>query len=291
MRIGITGANGFLGSNLLRELSKNNECETFDRSRYNLLNIESMQEFVVNKDLILHLGGISFTRDAYNNMIETNVLATSNLLEAIRRYNPKAGIVLASTMQVYAPMQKPTDTVNETFNLNPDSFYGLSKKFAEELVIKYNGDFKIKSVIFRMSNVYGPNARPYHNSVISTFLDLAKNKKSITIFGSGEQMRDFIYIDDVVAAFTSLVNLGLGEKTEIFNICSGKLTSLNNLIDMLENICGNKFQKDFKSAPEKINYLRGDYSKAKSLLLWNPQTPLEEGLRLMCEAFKAKDPH
>lgn len=278
MKVGITGANGFIGSHVLHYLQhkiKPEILEVFDKNKYNLLNFESLKNFVHDKDVIFHLAGknIANTTDFLN----VNALGTINILEAIRKfssYNPK--IIFSSSFHVYG-LSKTKKRFKENDRCNPSNMFGLSKKFGEDAILYFNENYGIKNVILRLSNVYGSHCKPYYNSVIATFIDLSSKGLELNIKGDGTQVRNFIYIEDVVESFIKALNFDRNN-TEIFNICTSETTSLNELIEILGKIMKKKAKIKYIDRSDMKTYLIGNPNKAERLLGFKTTTNLEEGL-------------
>jgi nucleoside-diphosphate-sugar epimerase len=276
MKIGITGSNGFIGSHVYDHLKNKYDCEPFDRTKYDILNVESMKEFVSEKDYILHLAGSN--RAADEELVKINSLGTICLLEAIRKYsNNTTKIIFSSSMQVYGSSAE-LKLFREQDTTNPINIYGLSKVFAEETVRKYYEWYGIKGMIYRMSNVYGPGCKPYYNSAISSFVDIINQDKTIVINGNGEQSRDFIYISDVVEAFSLSLTYNL-TNLESINICTGKAVSINDVIRTIKNVTGKSIKVEYKLSNESTNYLIGDPSKASKIMGFTYNIDIEEGLK------------
>jgi UDP-glucose 4-epimerase len=168
--------------------------------------------------------------------------------------------------------------LSESNPLKPNNVYGLSKKFAEEIINRYSEYYGIKGLIFRISNVYGEGCRPYYNSAIATFIDLIQKGEKIIINGSGKQSRDFIYVSDVVKAFSKSLNYHF-KSTEILNICTGKAVNINEIICTLEEVSGITPKVEYKKIDEQVNYLIGNPSKAKKVFKYKAEIGLEEGLK------------
>lgn len=284
MKVGITGAYGFIGSHLLDALVSmpGVEVEPFDRSKYELFQIASLKPFVEDKEVIFHLAGVN--RDTKESLIKTNVLGTLNLLEALVAYAKKdIRLIYMSSFQVYQIPEKP-GPVNELHPLHPQNIYGISKRSAEEIIACYH----FESTILRGSNFYGPRCKPYYNSVISTFCDLLSQNKPFTVYGSGEQGRDFIYISDVIEVLLRTLHYK-PEGVEIVNLCGGKLVTVNHLIEMLFEISGKKIKVDYQddSRDDEVIWW-GDNTKCREQFDWVPQMEIKEGLKLTYEWFKRK---
>lgn len=277
MRVGITGHTGFIGTLLhqtLKTCSRVTSCEPFDRGKYDLLDVKSMKTFVKDKDVLFHLAGR--VRTTNEDMVSINTLGTLNLLEAIRSCSKKdTKVVFASSLQVY-PHTDNLVLLKESHHLQPDNVFGLSKKFAEELILKYHEDYGLRYLIYRISNVYGPGCRPYFNSVISTFIDLISKNKSIPIYNRGKEARDFIYVNDVVAAFVKSLKY---PRSDVFNICTSVSTNVNELVSLLEKIMGVKSKRKYIKTSANGDYLVGNSSKALVKLNFRYKTCLEDGLK------------
>lgn len=275
MKIGIFGANGFIGSHVYESLKNVHDCESFDRTKYDLFNIDSMEPFIKDKDFILHLVGSN--RAPNNELFKINTIGTINILEAIRKYsNKEVKIVFSSSMQVYGLSSNLT-LFNEDDTPKPINAYGLSKLFAEEAIRKYNEWYGINGLIYRIANAYGPGCKPYYNSAIASFIDLIKTEKTITINGNGEQARDFIFVNDIIEAFSKSLSYN-SKHVDTFNVCTGKSITINQVITALKEVMAISPKLEYKLSNEPINYLIGDSSKATKLLGFKASYNLKEGL-------------
>ncbi len=276
MRVAITGSHGFVGGHLSEAIQgiPGLNITRLDRRVHNLAQVESIRPFEAGQDIIFHLAGAN--RASSCELLMVNTVGTLNLLEAIERYGRGARLVFLSSFQVYRPSQdlRPMD---EGWPLEPASVYGISKLAAERL-INISG---VKSLIFRASNIYGPRCRPYYNSVIATFLHLAVKGEPLIIEGSGHQARDFIYVGDVVTALLRALTLDW-DGVKIFNLCSGTLTSINELVRAIEEVSGKPVASVHRhptGVGEERGLFLGDNTRAKKELSWSPETGLLEGLR------------
>lgn len=263
MKIGITGADGFIGTHLVRRLKQEKiPYQVLDRTRHNLLDPKALRDFVETCDTIIHLAAKN--KDNNENIIRINTLGTASLLEAIENYSPNKKVILMSSFQVYSEK----------------SLYGLSKRLAEGLIEYYTKHYSFNGIILRVSNVYGPGCKPFYNSAISTFIHLIKKNKPLKVNGDGSQRRDYLFVDDVINAIIKSIKTKQKNKIEYYDICSGRLTSLKEIISNLEKITGRKVNVDFNtSAFEGFEIKERNYRKAEKLLNWKPKISLEEGLR------------
>ena len=273
MKVVITGSSGFIGSHLVHALKQLKTIEVcpFQQGVHSLFDPETLKPLLKKSRIVYHLAGAN--RAAPHELMGVNVIGTLNVLEAMRQVaDADVKLVFLSSFQVYRSTPEPV-MVDESFPLEPEFLYGVSKKMAEELISFYG----LPSIIFRPSNIYGPRCRPYYNSVISTFCDLMVKGKPLTLNGTGEQSRDFIYVADVVKAMVQAVEYQVNG-VEIFNLCSGKLISLNEVIDALTHISGRKSEIVKNAVPQDCRFLRGSSGKAKREFNWSPEVDLREGL-------------
>ena len=275
-KIGITGSHGFIGSHLAKALEKSGKYDLalLDHKHCDLLDVKSLKSFVSGRDVIFHIAGAN--RDTNVNLIRINVIGTLNLLEAIKHYGKKnIKFIFISSVQVYTPSFTNSAFREEDLNLFSDTIFGLSKITAENLVNLYD----IDSIIFRLSNAYGPYSKPFYNSVIATFCYLIANDKTIQINGDGEQKRDFIFISDVVDALMKVIGYSGGEK-EIFNLGSGELTSLRQIISIIKKLSGIDNKVEYiSSRQESTGWVLTNQEKITSKLNWEPRVDIEKGLK------------
>jgi UDP-glucose 4-epimerase len=278
IKIGVIGSEGFIGSYLINAINKLGVIyERFDRSKYNLSSTENLESFVKGKDIIFHLAGKN--KGSTFELMENNTICTSNLIEAIKLYNASCKLIFTSSFQVYKPANDVTP-ISESHTLEPKSTYGLSKMLAEKILEFYSRNYGIKSIVVRMSNVYGLGCKPYYNSVLSTFVDLLHKNKPLSIHGSGRQARDFVNVNDVTDALIKLIDYN-SYNFEVFNICSGRLTSLNEIVNILKDITPNIKVENIKVDSEENEYLLGDATKIKNKLKWTSKIDLKDGLKEM----------
>jgi nucleoside-diphosphate-sugar epimerase len=279
MRIGITGASGFIGSHLLRALKqqRNITVSTFQRNSKNSFDASRLKAFVKNKDLIYHLAGVN--RGTDEEILRDNIIGTFNLAQSIKANASSARIVFASSVQVYKP---DAGRVGEDGAAEPASLYGLSKKAAEDIIRLSGLDY----VILRISNVYGPGCRPNYNSVIATFCDRAVRSQPLVINGDGRQGRDFIYIDDLVRA---LALAGLQPvKERVFNISSNRLATLRQVVGGIkrEYPALEATYRARADGPEGNPYNNARFRK---LYHWKPKLSLAEGIRHTLRWFEERN--
>ncbi|MDF1819123.1 MAG: GDP-mannose 4,6-dehydratase [Immundisolibacteraceae bacterium] len=318
MRWLITGGCGFIGINLVRQLLQLTDHKLLiidnlsvgskealravidftegntvnDASRCHLLvadvlNAEFALAYCKLADIVVHLAANTGVDKSVANPrqdCEINVTGTFNYLEAARQAGAKRFVFASSG----APVGEVTPPIHEEMAAHPVSPYGASKLAGEAYCSAYYRTFGLETVALRFGNIYGPGSG-HKSSAVAKFLTKIITNNPIDIFGTGNQTRDFIYIDDLVKAIYlagTVNNIG----GEIFQIASNSETTVNELVDKLIQTTSQYINHDVKVnfterrlGDVERNY--SDTSKAKKLLGWNATTTLEQGLKLTAEWF------
>jgi UDP-glucose 4-epimerase len=281
MRIGVTGATGFIGTHLLSAIKGQGTVVTRPR-REGFPEKQDLKRFVAGTDLIFHLGGVN--RDTDEKILSGNIISTSRLVESILSYGkPSARIVFASSAQVYS-WKNYRRPIRETWKANPETVYGVSKQSAENL-IKNSG---IPFVVLRMSNVYGPGCRPNYNSVVPTLCDRAIKGLPLMVNGDGLQCRDFIYIEDIVQAFMLAGFKPVIGSREIFNVSSGRMVSLKQIVKQIGKLHKNtKVEFLTNETNSEISYCC-DASRFSKKYGWRPRVSLSNGIEKTISYFRRR---
>ncbi len=300
MKVLIIGSSGFIGYNLKNYLRKR-KIKVLESTRdpknkkilkINILSQKQIEKYIKEIDAVINLAGLSGSVATSSNPLQTfkiNTLGHLNLLEAIRKHNPKATIILASSRLEYGtPKSLP---VSETTFASPNTFYGASKLSATIFSTVYNKLYGLRSIIFRISNPFGPTPKPPSEeyNLLNFFIYRAVQGKTITLFGKGNQKRDYIFIEDVCEAFYK----SLFEKEaigEIINIGSGKPTKIKDVVELIVKLAG-KGKIIYKDWPESWKKVEtGDFffniKKAKKILKWKPKTTIKEGIKKTLTHFE-----
>ena len=261
VKVGVTGADGFIGSHLINELSKNNDIE-YTNFNGDLLIIEDIKLFFQNNpnlDSIIHLAGIF--SDNVDELMRINVQATLNLLEEMHKNNVKK-IIFSSTGAVYG---EPIGAESfEDDPRNPNTLYGLSKMYAEDAIFYFNNNYGINYVILRFPNVYGEGN---NKGVIYNFVRGIKEESKITVFGNGKQSRNFLHVDDAVCSLIKAISY---HNTDVFNISNPKRVAISKLIELLHLKYGN-FNVEYKvKNTNTLQNLVLNVEKAKLHLKFEP---------------------
>jgi UDP-glucose 4-epimerase len=244
-------------------------------------------------DVLVHLAAQIDVRKSVADPVfdaETNVIGTLHLLEAVKRDSPKTRVVFSSTGgAIYGDFTTPPNI--ETFEKNPESPYAITKLAAEHYLAYYGRVHGIQSAVVRYSNVYGPRQDPHGEAgVVAIFCGRILDRKPITVFGDGKQVRDYVYVGDVAevtwrAATRALPKGGLLD-ARAFNVGTGVATDVLALASILMKAAGVVIPVEH--APERPGEQRVSYlnvTKAREQLDWSPRMSIEEGLAATFEWF------
>lgn len=315
----ITGGLGFIGSNLARLLVSvganvtimDSLLNNYGGNLFNIYGIEdqitldisdvrnpdSLRRLLPKQDYLLNLAGQTSHIDSMldpRTDIEINAVSQMSILECCREYNPNIKIVFASTRQLYGrPQYLPVD---EAHPINPVDVNGINKWAGEAYHSLYYDVYGIRSCSLRLTNTYGPRMRI--KDARQTFLgvwykNLIENK-TLSVFGDGNQLRDFNYIDDVMNAILLAAESNLADG-KIFNLGSSEVISLKNLAAMMTNLVS-EAKYELVSFPEDrkkidIGDYYSDFAKIQTVLGWAPEVELFEGLSKTYEYYSTNHIH
>ncbi|MED1472274.1 NAD-dependent epimerase/dehydratase family protein [Bacillus salipaludis] len=294
MKVLVTGGAGFIGSHtvdllvdsgyeviVIDNLSTGCNANINPKATFINIDINSIEiEEVFSKiqpNILIHLAAqvkISLSiNDPYYDAME-NVMNTIRLLSLCDKYCFEK-VIFSSTAAVYG--ENKNLPLKESAHSTPVSFYGVSKSTCESYFKLFNKYKNLKYVILRYANVYGPRQTSFsEGGVVSIFMNKMKNDQPVTIYGDGEQTRDFIYVKDLAKANIAAISHGTNE---IFNISTQTTTSINQLFQICKNILKKDIMPEYGPAREgDIKHSILDNSKAKIVLNWIPTYTLMEGL-------------
>lgn len=298
MRIFLTGSEGFIGSALKSKLiSEGFSVEGYDiraDARDNVNDYERLQKRIGEfaPDGIVHLAAVSRVEDGFKNpklCVDTNLGATANILEVIRRTKNGGGktpwLIFGSSREVFGePKELP---VTEESPKVPLNVYGVAKLASEMLVENYANNYGLKAWVLRFSNVYtGPNDRP--ERVIPSFIRAALKNEPLNIHG-GKQVFSFTHIEDTALGIAKAVNFIKDSPAPYnhFNLLSREKISIINLVELVIKLSASKSKTVF-TGPRTydVNTFWGDPQKALEELDWEAKITIDEGLKRAIEYFK-----
>jgi UDP-glucose 4-epimerase len=298
MRILVTGGAGFIGSNLAQRLVANGhvvavvddfstgkrdnlaafEAQVYDADITTPAAAHAVEEF--RPDVMCHLAAQIDVRVSVDDPLRdatVNLLGTINLLEAARRSAVGKVVFASSGGTIYGEPPAEALPLGEDFDGHPSSQYGASKRSVEEYLHTYQALYGLRWTALALANVYGPRQDPWGEAgVVAIFGTRMLRGEPVTIYGDGGQTRDFVFVGDVVDAFTAALTAGDNRRC---NIGTGQQTSVNELYAAMAAICG--YDQPPQYAEERAGEIRNaalSYSRAQAELGWSPATPLPEGL-------------
>ncbi|MBT3404883.1 NAD-dependent epimerase/dehydratase family protein [archaeon] len=313
----ITGGLGFIGSNLAKKCVKLGAKVTIfslpgsstDKIKDILEKVEiiygeiteeeKINELVKGKDYLFHFAWQTDLKASMENPkkdLRADCEGIINILEACKKYNEKIKIIFASTVTIFGDVQKIP--VNENFQNQPSSVYDLHKFFAENYLKMYYENYGINFSCLRLSNVFGigQSIENHRRGVLNFMIGRALRGEDLTIYGEGDFIRDYCYIENYIEAFILAVQ---SEKTngKVYVIGSGEGRTFNEVCDKIKEVVEKYLEKKVKIThipfPEeehkinKRNFI-SDFSKFKKDTGWTPQINFEEGLKKTIEFYRKK---
>lgn len=304
MRVLVTGVAGFIGSALAERLLRESKAEvvgvdaltdyydprlkrrrlqrlsplsgfTFVKGDINSLTLD---EFLEGVDVVYHLAGQPGVRSSWGTgfaeYTRSNVDATQALLEATRRANGVRRFVYASSSSVYGHAR--SFPCREEDTPRPVSPYGVTKLAGEHLCTLYAENYGLPTVSLRYFTVYGPGQRP--DMAFTRFIDAALQGRPVPIYGDGQQVREFTFVQDIVEA-----TIRAGEREisqgEVLNLSGGSAVTVLETLEVLERLHQRPIALDHRpSVPGDAQRTGGSADRARELLDWRPTVGLEEGL-------------
>ncbi|MBD2867960.1 GDP-mannose 4,6-dehydratase [Paenibacillus arenilitoris] len=316
MKALITGISGFVAGHLANLLIDKN-IEVWGTTRHSSpylskeskvsivkIDLESEEKILsllneVEPDYIFHLSGVSNVKYSWENKqetIESNIITTINLFEAVRKSNKvqKMKIISVGSAEEYGKELLGNKLITEYDVINPSSPYGISKATVSLLAKQYYDAYKLNIIHVRPFNHIGPNQKD--GFVVIDFakqiIEIERGLRESTVYtGNLNAYRDFTDVRDIVKAYYLLVSTPMSEYGFNVNVCSGKGVSIKSILEKLANL--SRVDIDIMIDPSKfrpldIPYLVGDNSKLIQLTNWKPSYELEQTLKDILEFLREK---
>jgi dTDP-glucose 4,6-dehydratase len=307
LRILVTGAAGFIGSHMCDRLlaeghavvavdnfltgSERNVAHLGDHAHFRLIRHDITLPLAVDGpfDAVLNMASPASPKDYLQHAIATldvGSAGTRNMLELAHAKG--ARFLLTSTSECYGdPLVHPqTETYWGHVNpVGPRSCYDESKRFAEALTMAYHRTYDLRTNIARIFNTYGPRMKLDDGRVVPSFIGQALRGEALTIFGDGSQTRSFCYVSDLVDGIYRLMQ---SDEHYPVNLGNPDEMTIREFAERIRRITGSRSPIVNRPLPEDDpRQRRPDISKARRLLGWEPRVPLEEGLRVTLDSFRA----
>ena len=284
MKVLLLGSEGFVGQNLIDGLKEKHELLTADvlnsgthtnYTKFDITNLDETYSLIKNIDVVINLVTHTLTQ-SLNDVISnanTNIIGLLNVLEACRKNKIKKTIFTSASSIIGLPN---TFSVDEKHSVMPKTAYGITKMAAEHYHRLYKEIYDLNYVIFRFFNIYGPHQK---NGIIPSFHKKLINNEPITIFGEGKQIRDFVFIRDVVPFFDNVITSSKFD-SQTYNLGTGNGTTIIEVIEKITKLLSVKPKINFQ--PERTGEI-GNFVANTDFLLsefgFKPETSIENGLK------------
>ena len=293
----VTGGAGFIGSHLVDKLIKlkhkvivldnlstgriENIRHNFNKIKFvkcDLSKISKWKTYFKKADYVFHLAALADLVPSINNptkYFNSNVVGTLNVLKLSKYYKIKKLVYAASSSCYGIPKTYPT---NENENIDTRHPYALTKRMGEELVLHWSKVYKVKSISLRLFNVYGTRSRTSSNygAMFGVFLSQKIKQKPYTVVKDGNQLRDFLYVSDVVDAIVRAAKSKI--YGEIFNVGSGCPASILEIVNLLKG----KYVF-IPKRPGEPDITHADIKKIKKYLQWKPKISIKKGINILLQ--------
>jgi UDP-glucose 4-epimerase len=290
MKILVLGGSGFIGTHVVDGLIENGfDVRVFDRNslsafanlefvRANFDDLMSLSEALVDIDLVVHLVSTSVPSTSNSDPVSDingNLVNTVRLLELMRKNNVNNLVYFSSGGTVYG--HPTTEIMDETHPNSPVCSYGIVKLAIEKYLYMYSELYGVKSCVLRPSNPYGSGQKRMGvQGFIGTCISHAMNGTTLNIWGDGSVIRDYVHVSDVVSATVAAVKI---MPSSTYNISSGVGYSLNEIIQIVEQVTNKKVHTEYKDGRKfDIPKMILNNQKAFKELSWQPQINIQEGI-------------
>jgi UDP-glucose 4-epimerase len=295
----ITGGNGFIASHLVDSLANSGQritvLDVYPRAydqlpegvsfvQGNLHDIHLIRRTLEDHhiEMVYHAAWANIHETASKDPVadvQTNLVASINLLNACCDIGVKRVVYLSSGGTVYGlPKRIP---IVEEHPTDPINAYGITKLMVEKYLRMFHHLYGLEYTILRPSVPYGPRQNPFHHQgVVAVFIYKALKKEQVTIFGDGEVVRDYFYIEDLTRALVASKDIDFDPAITTFNLGGLQPYNLNDLVKKIESVLGIKMLVNYEPARKfDVPHILLDTSLAKSRLNWMPVVSLDDGIR------------
>lgn len=291
LKVLILGSEGFVGHNLVDGLAKNHEIfcadliDSSSHSNYSKLDVTdpiSVQNVVKDVDVVIDLVAHSLVSsiEGPSKNAEVNILGLLHILEACQKNNIKKIIFTSASSLIGEPS---TPQVAENHIATPKTAYGISKLASEYYLRLFQELYDLNYVVFRFFNIYGPYQK---NGLIPTLFSQISNNQPLSVFGKGDQIRDYVFIEDIVQFFEFAITEN-SVNNKIYNMGTGKGTSILEIIQILSETMNIKPEIEYKDPrPGEIGNFVADPNLLNSTFGNIPSTDVHEGIKTTVEWLK-----
>jgi nucleoside-diphosphate-sugar epimerase len=238
-----------------------------------------IDDVLTGVDAVIHLAAQPGVRlswsDGFPVYVERNITASQRLLEAARRTRVPR-VVLASSSSVYGnATERP---IAEDAATRPFSPYGVTKLAMEQLASAYGDNWGLSTVVLRYFTVYGPGQRP--DMALHRFIAAVAAGAPVTVYGDGQQVRDFTYVSDAAAATLGAVEADVAPAS-VFNVAGGSPSTVNDLLRLVSEHVGRPLNtRHLPAQAGDVHVTHGATDRARRVLGWQPEVPLDDGVKL-----------
>lgn len=244
-----------------------------------------MSSLVAGKDIVFNFAAQVSHNDSVDDPFldaDINYIGHLNVLECMKQYNPNGVIIFSGSRLQYGKISSVP--VAEDHPLRPETPYALNKTAAENMYHFYSMVHGLKSIVFRIANPYGPRCQMKHSkySIVNWFIRQAMENKTISVFGAGEQVRDYIYVDDLVAAIT-MAAISSPCYGKVYNLGSGVGSKFKDMVSSVIALVKSGTIEYIPWPSEYLNVETGDFiadiQRIQADIRWSPQTTLQDGIK------------
>ena len=283
LKVLILGSEGFVGNNLVEELRKSHEIIAADQIdsthhknyvKFDITNYESIQKIIKDVDVVINLVAHSLVSsiDQTIQNAHVNIIGLLNVLESCRQNKIKKIIFTSASSLIGEPQ---TYKVSETHVAKPRTAYGITKLASEHYLRLYQELYGLRYVVFRFFNIYGDYQK---NGLIPSLYGRITKNEPLTVFGKGDQIRDYVYIKDIIPFFEDAVSKKEVDNS-VFNLGTGSGATILDVINTMSKIMKISPNIEFKPPrPGEIGNFVSDITHLQKTFGRVPDTPLEAGL-------------